>query len=193
MFAIHPLQTSKVVRTIAKLCTRCRQTRGAEPRCRNLTKNSIIESGSGWWNTLSILDVPSQSDTLQSDGQAEGPRLICDLITKRTFISAATKDQLKDYFFISVLSPVRTRPLVKLSSDNLCVVSQNLQLSAFNSILLSFICPVLAVKHLKLYPTTKGRYTNSENQEPGKYCPCRTSSFSGNKEQRHSCQQLKIS
>lgn len=138
--------------------------------------------------------MPSQSEILQSDSQAEGPRLIYDLITKRTFISAATKDQPKDYFFISVLSPIRTHPLVKLSSDNsLCVVSQNLQLSAFNCILSSCICPVLAVKDLKLYPTTKGRYTNSEIQEPGKYCPCRTSSFSGNKEQRHSCQQLKIS
>lgn len=131
---------------------------------------------------------------LQSDGQAEGPRLICDHITKRTFISAATKDQLKDYFFISVLSPNRSRPLVKLSSDNsLCVVSQNLQLSASNNVLSSFICPVLAVKDLKLYPTAKGRYTNSENQDPRKYCPCRTRSFSGNKEQRHPCQQLKIS
>jgi len=77
------------VRTIAKPCTRCRQTRWAEPICRNLTKNSIIESG--WCNTSSILDVPSQIETLQSDGQAEGPRLICDLIIKGTFISAATK------------------------------------------------------------------------------------------------------
>lgn len=97
VFAIQPLQTSTVVPTIAKLCTRCRQTRGAGPICRNLTKNSIIESG--WCNTLSILDVPSQIETLQSDGQAEGPRLICDLITKGTFIARATKDQLKGLLF----------------------------------------------------------------------------------------------
>lgn len=49
------------------------------------------------------------------------------------------------------------------------------------------------MKDLKLHQTTKGRYTNIENQDPRKYCPCRTRSFSGNKEQRHSCQQLKIS
>lgn len=45
---------------------------------------------------------------------------------------------------------------------------------------------------LKLHPT-KGHSTNSENLDPRKYCPFRTRSFSGNKEQRHSCQQPKSS